>query len=130
MRAMPSRVRYERLATERVNPRSRSLDRLGPRAIATLMNREDRRAVAAVGRAGARGGDVVVGVWASGVTPFVRAARAAASVRGAATILVACNAARAEGRALLIAPVPGPEVLAGSPRLKAGTATKLVLNTL
>src|SRR5439155_682662 len=50
MRAMPSRVRYERLATERVNPRSRSLDRLGPRAIATLMNREDRRAVAAVGR--------------------------------------------------------------------------------
>src|SRR5439155_10479022 len=47
---MPSRVRYERLATERVNPRSRSLDRLGPRAIATLMNREDRRAVAAVGR--------------------------------------------------------------------------------
>src|SRR2546421_10451676 len=50
MRAMPSRVRYERLATERVNPRSRSLDRLSPRAIATLMNREDRRAVAAVGR--------------------------------------------------------------------------------
>ena len=47
---MPSRVRYERLATERVNPRSRSLDRLSPRAIATLMNREDRRAVAAVGR--------------------------------------------------------------------------------
>src|SRR5947208_2561150 len=108
MRAMPSRVRYERLATERVNPRSRSLDRLGPRAIATLMNREDRRAVAAVGRA----------------------APAAASVRGAATILVACNAARAEGRALLIAPAPGPEVLAGSTRLKAGTATKLVLNTL
>ena len=50
MRAMPSRVRYERLATERVNPRSRHLDRLGPRAIAALMNREDRRAVAAVGR--------------------------------------------------------------------------------
>ena len=50
MRAMPSRVRYEHLATERVNPRSRSLDRLSPRAIAALMNREDRRAVAAVGR--------------------------------------------------------------------------------
>src|SRR6185436_10700385 len=50
MRAMPSRVRYERLATERVNPRSRSLDRLSPRVIAALMNREDRRAVAAVGR--------------------------------------------------------------------------------
>src|SRR4030095_5386955 len=50
MRAMPSRVRYERLVTERVNPRSRDLDRLAPRAIAALMNREDRRAVAAVGR--------------------------------------------------------------------------------
>src|SRR2546422_318240 len=123
MRAMPSRVRYERLATERVNPRSRSLDRLGPRAIATLMNREDRRAVAAVGR-------VAPAIAAGGGTPCVRAALAAASVRGAATILVACNAARAEGRALLIAPAPGPEVLAGSTRLKAGTATKLVLNTL
>src|SRR5262249_7410216 len=50
MRAMSSRVRYERLVTERVNPRSRDLDRLAPRAIAALMNREDRRAVAAVGR--------------------------------------------------------------------------------
>src|SRR6185503_12764574 len=44
--------------------------------------------------------------------------------------LVACNATRGQGRALLIAPAPGPEVLAGSTRLKAGTATKLVLNTL
>ena len=43
---------------------------------------------------------------------------------------MACNATRAPGRALLIAPAPGPEVLAGSTRLKAGTATKLVLNTL
>jgi N-acetylmuramic acid 6-phosphate etherase len=54
----------------------------------------------------------------------------AAGARGAATILVACNATRGQGRALLIAPAPGPEVLAGSTRLKAGTATKLVLNTL
>src|SRR4030095_4123357 len=46
------------------------------------------------------------------------------------TILVACNATRAVGRALLVAPAPGPEVLPGSTRLKAGTATKLVLNTL
>src|SRR5437899_12888536 len=47
---MASRIRYARLATERANPRSRALDLLGPHEIATLMNREDRRAVRAVGR--------------------------------------------------------------------------------
>jgi N-acetylmuramic acid 6-phosphate etherase len=45
------RVRYERLATERVDPRSADLDRLSPLRIAQLMNRADRRAVLAVGRA-------------------------------------------------------------------------------
>src|SRR6266481_5363636 len=47
---MASRIRYARLATERANPRSRALDLLSPRAIAALMNREDRRAVLAVDR--------------------------------------------------------------------------------
>ena len=47
---MASRIRYARLATERANPRSRALDLMAPRAIASLMNREDRRAVLAVGR--------------------------------------------------------------------------------
>src|SRR5881628_3392774 len=171
---MASRIRYARLATERANPRSRALDLLGPHEIATLMNREDRRAVRAVGRvraaiaaavhvivgalraggrlffvgagtsgrlgvleaaecpptfgtprelvqaimAGGRGavfrsregaeddetaarravrarvrrGDVVVGISASGVTPFVVGALAESSKRGAATVLVACNA--------------------------------------
>src|SRR3989441_4422117 len=171
------RIRYARLGTERTNPRSRALDRMTPREIATLMNREDRRAVLAVARAapeiaaavemivaslrgggrlffvgagtsgrlgvleaaecpptfgtspglvqaiiaGGRGavfrsregaeddaraarravrarvraGDVVVGVSASGVTPFVLAALAASRQRGAATVLIACNAARA-----------------------------------
>jgi N-acetylmuramic acid 6-phosphate etherase len=211
---MAPRTRYRLLATERPNPASRDLDRMTPRQIARLMNREDARAVAAVGRAlprvaaavdlivaalGAGGrlvfagagtsgrlgvleaaecpptfgtpprlvqaimaggrasvfrsregaeddepaarravrarvrrGDVVVGVSASGVTPFVRAALAEASRRGAATILVACNL-RQVGRVparVIVAPRPGPEVLAGSTRLKAGTATKLVLNTL
>jgi N-acetylmuramic acid 6-phosphate etherase len=203
-----------RLLTEKVNRASRDLDRLPPLRVARLMNREDRRAVAAVGRvapriadavtliaralgsggrlffvgagtsgrlgvleaaecpptfgtsprlvqaimAGGRGsvfrsregaeddagaavravrgrvrrGDVVVGVSASGVTPFVRAALVAAAARGAATVLVACNPRTAvRTRAdVVIAPAPGPEVLAGSTRLKAGTATKLVLNTL
>jgi N-acetylmuramic acid 6-phosphate etherase len=213
MRAMPARVRYERLTTEGVNPRSARLDRLDAAAIARLMNREDRAVVAAVGRvapsigaavelivaalrargrlffvgAGTSGrlgvleaaecpptfgtrpgqvqaimaggrrsvfrsregaeddgraaaravrrrvrrGDVVVGVSASGVTPFVRDALATARRIGAATVLVQCSAARSTTAArVVIRPIPGPEVLTGSTRLKAGTATKLVLNTL
>jgi N-acetylmuramic acid 6-phosphate etherase len=211
-----SRIRYARLATERTNSKSRALDRMTPGAIAALMNREDRRAVAAVGRvrreiasavklvvaalarggrlffvgagtsgrlgvieaaecpptfgtpprlvqaiiAGGRGavfrsregaeddrrsarravrrrvrrGDVVVGISASGVTPFVRAGLAAARGQGAATVLVACNAEGVRGArsaaGLRVVPLTGPEVLAGSTRLKAGTATKLVLNTI
>jgi N-acetylmuramic acid 6-phosphate etherase len=211
---MRPRVRYERLPTERANPASRALDRLGPRQIATLMNREDRRAVAAVGRVAdtlaaavdviveslrargrlvfvgagtsgrlgvmeaaecpptfdtrpgqiraimaggraavfrsregveddgreavrqvrrhARRGDVVVGISASGVTPFVRSALRTARAAGCRTVLVACNPSRSLRRLadVVIAPATGAEVLAGSTRLKAGTATKLVLNTL
>jgi N-acetylmuramic acid 6-phosphate etherase len=204
--------RFERLVTERPNRASRDLDRLSPLQIARLMNREDARAVAAVGReapriaaavtlitralgnggrlffvgagtsgrlgvleaaecpptfgtsprlvqafmaggrssvfrsregaeddgpAGARivrarvrRGDVLVGVSASGVTPFVRAALDAAAARGARTILVACNPRPGVRADVVITPTPGPEVLTGSTRLKAGTATKLVLNTL
>ena len=208
------RTRYARLSTERPNPASLDLDRLGPRQIARLMNREDARAVRAVGRVGSRiaaavelivtalgrggrlffvgagtsgrlgvleaaecpptfgtpprlvqaimagghgavfrsregvedderaaareirrrvrRGDVVVGVSASGVTPFVRAALRTARLRGATTALVACNATRVQQASarVVIDPRPGPEVLTGSTRLKAGTATKLVLNTL
>jgi N-acetylmuramic acid 6-phosphate etherase len=211
---MASRIRYARLTTERANPRSRALDLLRPRQIAALMNREDLRAVRAVGRvrtdiasavdlivgalrgggrlflvgagtsgrlgvleaaecpptfgtpprlvqaimAGGRGavfrsregaeddaasarravrarvrrGDVVVAISASGVTPFARAALDTARRRGARTVLISCNATGI-GRALAdvrIVPATGPEVLAGSTRLKAGTAAKLVLNTL
>ena len=205
---------FARLITERVNRKSRDLDRLSPLGIARLMNREDRRAVAAVGRVApriaeavtlivtalssggrlffvgagtsgrlgvleaaecpptfgtsprlvqaimaggrasvfrsregaedddrtaarlvrtrVRAGDVVVGISASGVTPFVHSALRAANARGARTILVACNPRpdRRVPASVVIAPTPGPEVLAGSTRLKAGTATKLVLNTL
>ena len=206
------RVRYERLATERVDPRSADLDRLSPLRIARLMNRADRRAVHAVGRAapaiaraielivralsrggrlvfvgagtsgrlgvieaaecpptfdtppalvqaviaGGRGavfrsvegaeddgsagarqmrrvraGDAVVGIAASGVTPFVHGALGEARRRGAGTVLVTCNpdVPRRSAR-IVIALADGPEVLTGSTRLKAGTATKLALNTL
>jgi N-acetylmuramic acid 6-phosphate etherase len=93
---------------------------------------DDERAAAREVRRRVRNGDVVVGVSASGVTPFVRAALREARRRGATTALVTCNVTRlGRGEArVVIDPRPGPEVLAGSTRLKAGTATKLVLNTL
>jgi N-acetylmuramic acid 6-phosphate etherase len=202
-------------ATERSNPASRGLDRRSVPDLVRLMNREDARAVRAVGRAlprvaaavrllvrtlarsgrcffagagtsgrlaaleaaecpptfgtppgqfaalvaggpkalrravegaeddpadGARqvravrvgSRDLVVGIAASGATPFVRGALDEARRRGAATVLVACVPRPAPGvRAGVVIPLAvGPEVLAGSTRLKAGTATKLVLNML
>jgi N-acetylmuramic acid 6-phosphate etherase len=74
---------------------------------------------------------MVVGIAASGVTPFVRAALQEARKRGAATALVTCNPdVPARAARVVIALAVGPEVLTGSTRLKAGTATKLALNTL
>lgn len=80
---------------------------------------------------GLRPRDAVVGVAASGVTPYVLSALRTARQRGAATVLVTCN--RPSNRALadvIIAARTGPEPLTGSTRLKAGTATKIILNTL
>src|SRR2546428_13092638 len=93
---------------------------------------DDARAAARTVRRRARRGDVVVGVSASGVTPFVRGALGAAGRLGAATILVLCNAASAlgAGARLVIPPAPGPEGLAAPPRPKAATATRPGLNTL
>jgi len=92
---------------------------------------EDRRADArrAVARR-VRPGDVLVGIAASGVTPFVDEALRAAKRRGASTVLVTCHPKTPLRADVRIAPVVGPEVLSGSTRLKAGTATKLVLNML
>ncbi len=76
--------------------------------------------------------DVVVGVSASGMTPFVRGALTWARGVGARIIFVTCDP-RTELQSfvdLTIAPAVGPEVIAGSTRLKAATATKLVLNAL
>jgi N-acetylmuramic acid 6-phosphate etherase len=76
--------------------------------------------------------DVVVGIAASGTTPFVWGALREAKRRGATTVLVCFNPfvqiLRALQPAIVIAPNLGPEVLTGSTRLKAGTATKLLLN--
>jgi N-acetylmuramic acid 6-phosphate etherase len=76
--------------------------------------------------------DVVVGIAASGRTPYVIGALAYARDIGATTVALACNpdAAIAEFAEIAILPVVGPEALTGSTRMKAGTAQKLVLNML
>lgn len=74
--------------------------------------------------------DVVCGITAGGHTPFVLGALAAARARRATTVLLTCNPTAVAPRALRIVLPTGPELVAGSTRLKAGTATKLVLNTL
>jgi N-acetylmuramic acid 6-phosphate etherase len=211
---MPS-LPQERRRTEHRNPASRKLDRLSTRAILKLMNREDRKVAASVGReipsitravdaivAGIRNGgrllyvgagtsgrlavldasecpptfgvspnvvtaviaggkkaltgavegaedsvrnavrdlrakrissdDVVVGIAASGSTPYVLSALAFARKRGATTVAVTSNrkAPIARDAQIVIAAEVGPEVVTGSTRLKAGTSQKLVLNML
>jgi N-acetylmuramic acid 6-phosphate etherase len=76
--------------------------------------------------------DVVIGVSASGITQFVRGALNRARRAGSKIIFVTCDP-RTELQTfvdLTIAPAVGPEIIAGSTRLKAGTATKIVLNML
>jgi N-acetylmuramic acid 6-phosphate etherase len=212
---MMKTVDYGALGTERPNPRSKDLDRMSTVAILRLINAEDRRVPAAVGRqirpiaraveavvrairAGGRvfyvgagtsgriglldalewpptfgvspdlvrvivaggaaatigsaapaeddreGGaaqiaaasagpkDVVIGIAASGVTPFVLGAVEEARRRGCAVVALTNVRGSPLARAADIAIVPdvGPEVLAGSTRMKAGTSQKLVLNMI
>ena len=77
--------------------------------------------------------DLVLGIATSGTTPYVLGALAEAAARGAGTAFLGCTAPPAEVTdvaAPLILALVGPEVIAGSPRMKAGPATKLVLNTI
>jgi len=95
---------------------------------------EDARdtAVAELRARGLAKNDVVCGIAASGQTPFVLAALEEARKRGAGSILVSCNPKRRIKTPVDVAiDLPtGPEIVTGSTRLKAGTATKLVLNIL
>src|SRR5213083_86773 len=89
--------------------------------------------MAAMDTAGVTKQDVVLGIAASGTTPYVRGALGRAQTIGARTLLFTCSTppkVLAETCDVVINPVVGPEALTGSTRLKAGTATKLVLNTL
>ena len=76
--------------------------------------------------------DAVVGIAASGRTPYVLGAVAAARALGAVTVGISCTPESELSRVvdIPITPLPGPEVIAGSTRMKAGTATKLVLNMI
>jgi N-acetylmuramic acid 6-phosphate etherase len=85
-----------------------------------------------IGRLRLTGRDVLVGVSASGITPFVRGALTRGRKAGAKIIFVTCwpGSELQNFVDLIIAPAVGPEIIAGSTRLKAGTATKMVLNML
>jgi N-acetylmuramic acid 6-phosphate etherase len=85
-----------------------------------------------IGRLRLSSRDVVIGVSASGITPFVRGALTRGRKAGAKIIFVTCWPGSELGTFvdLLIAPGVGPEIIAGSTRLKAGTATKMVLNMI
>jgi N-acetylmuramic acid 6-phosphate etherase len=77
--------------------------------------------------------DFVLGIATSGTTPFVHGALLRAKERGAKTGFLLCTHPAPEHYAsydVVIAPLVGPEVVTGSTRMKAGTATKLVLNTI
>ncbi len=103
----------------------------GPRAL--LGSVEGAEDSAEAGRAAVEdvtARDVVFGIAAGGTTPFVHGAIELARERGAATVFLACvsKADASDGADVSIRLLTGPEVLAGSTRLKAGTATKMVLN--
>jgi N-acetylmuramic acid 6-phosphate etherase len=82
--------------------------------------------------AGITAQDALIGIAASGRTPYVLGALAHAKKIGAITIALTCvpNSAMAAVSDISIAPITGPEILTGSTRMKAGTATKLVLNMI
>jgi N-acetylmuramic acid 6-phosphate etherase len=107
----------------------------GPGAFLQAVEGSEDDAGAAGRELAARGlaaADVVLGIAAGGTTPFVHGALASARAAGAATIFLACVPREqvSDAADLSIRLVTGPEVLAGSTRLKAGTATKLALNLL
>ncbi|MGB8006655.1 MAG: N-acetylmuramic acid 6-phosphate etherase [Terriglobales bacterium] len=107
----------------------------GPKALASAVeadedSRESGRRAVAKKRPTKR--DAVVGIAASGRTPFTVAALEYARAQGARTVAVACNPDSPLGKAAHVAIVAnvGAEVIAGSTRMKAGTAQKMILNML
>src|SRR5690606_16434243 len=94
---------------------------------------EDREQDGRAAAAGAGAQDLLIGISASAVTPYVAGALAEAAVRGAGTVLLTCAAPASvppAAAATVLALDTGPEVLTGSTRLKAGSATKAALNAI
>lgn len=93
---------------------------------------DEVQGAAAVGDLRVEARDIVLGIASSGRTPYVVGALREARARGACTAALVANATGpvAEAADLVIAPRTGPEVIAGSTRMKAGTAQKLVLNMI
>ena len=105
----------------------------GALARASEASEDDPAAGAAdLAASGFRTGDVLVGISASGRTPYVLGAVAKAREMGAVTCGISCTPDSELSRAVdyPMEPAPGPEVIAGSTRLRAGTATKMVLNMI
>jgi N-acetylmuramic acid 6-phosphate etherase len=105
----------------------------GDRALGTAIeNVEDDKGLGARDAAGVRAADVVVGITASGRTPYVAGALSTARAAGALTVLISSNP-EAPLRSLadyVVVADTGPEAIAGSTRLKAATAQKLLLNAM
>lgn len=102
-------------------------------ARATEVSEDDPQSGAAdLIQRGFQSGDVLVGIAASGRTPYVLGAVKKARELGAVTVGISCtpNSTLSAAVDIPIAPLTGPEVVSGSTRMKAGTATKLVLNML
>lgn len=103
----------------------------GPGAVAdSSVDREDAETLGAADAAVLDKASVAIGVTASGSTPYVAGALRTARAAGALTVLVTCNpdAPLRELAEITVAADTGPEALTGSTRLKAGTATKVLLN--
>jgi N-acetylmuramic acid 6-phosphate etherase len=107
----------------------------GPKALAAAVEADEDSKILgrqAIAKKKPTNKDVVVGIAASGRTPFTIAAVEYARAQGATTVAVVCNPRTALGKAAHVAIVAdvGPEVVAGSTRMKAGTAQKMILNML
>lgn len=105
----------------------------GPDAVfRAVEGAEDVEADGAKAATGLAEGDLLIAISASSVTPYARGAIAEARRRGARSVLVTCATRETVGEAadLVIALATGPEVLTGSTRLKAGSATKAALNAI
>ncbi len=107
----------------------------GPTALTQAIEGAEDNPQAAVGdlqKLGLSSRDVLVGIASSGRTPYVIGGMQLARQLGATTVAVVCNSpSEMDAHAdILIAPIVGPEIVSGSTRLKAGTATKMVLNML